>query len=178
MRVTRTAAALLLAFAALAAPAALAADKAPVARAAANPNLAARARPRVPRFPADVQALGEKLKNIASPAAKSWAGQHAGAIAKGPGDPETLARAAAQGRWPNLRGAAGYDALTFFVLYEAAGQLQASVTKDLDSTSELGETESLRLQMAMDRLSKLMTTLSNLLKKISDTGQSIVQNLK
>jgi len=30
----------------------------------------------------------------------------------------------------------------------------------LDSMSEMSETESLRLQMAMDRLSKLMTTLS------------------
>jgi hypothetical protein len=48
----------------------------------------------------------------------------------------------------------------------------------LDSLSELGEMESLRLQMAMDRLSKMMSTLSNLLKKISDTSDGIVQNLK
>jgi hypothetical protein len=38
--------------------------------------------------------------------------------------------------------------------------------------------ESLRLQMAMDRMSKMMSTLSNLLKKISDTSQSITQNIK
>jgi len=50
--------------------------------------------------------------------------------------------------------------------------------QQLDSLSELGETESLRLQMAMDRMSKMMSTLSNLLKKISDTAQSITQNLK
>jgi chromosome segregation ATPase len=50
--------------------------------------------------------------------------------------------------------------------------------QELDSLSELGETESLRLQMAMDRMSKTMSTLSNLLKKISDTAQSITQNLK
>jgi hypothetical protein len=49
---------------------------------------------------------------------------------------------------------------------------------DLDSLSELGEMESLRLQMAMDRLSKMMSTLSNLLKKISDTADSIAANLK
>ena len=49
---------------------------------------------------------------------------------------------------------------------------------DLDSMSEMGEMESLRLQMAMDRLSKMMSTLSNLLKKISDTSSQIVQNLK
>lgn len=48
----------------------------------------------------------------------------------------------------------------------------------LDSLSEMGEMESLRLQMAMDRQSKMMSTLSNILKKISDTAQSITQNLK
>ena len=48
----------------------------------------------------------------------------------------------------------------------------------LDSLSEMGEMESLRLQMAMDRLSKLMSTLSNLLKKASDTAQGISQNIK
>lgn len=49
---------------------------------------------------------------------------------------------------------------------------------DLDSMAEMGEMESLRLQMAMDRMSKMMSTLSNLLKKISDTSSSIIQNLK
>jgi hypothetical protein len=44
--------------------------------------------------------------------------------------------------------------------------------------SEMGEMESLRLQMGMDRLSKMMSTLSNILKKISDTANSIIQNLK
>lgn len=48
----------------------------------------------------------------------------------------------------------------------------------LDSMSEMGEMESLRLQMAMDRLSKFMSTLSNILKKIGNTQSSIVANLK
>ena len=47
-----------------------------------------------------------------------------------------------------------------------------------DDLSELGEMESLRLQMAMDRMSKMMSTLSNLLKKTSETAQSITKNLK
>lgn len=59
-------------------------------------------------------------------------------------------------------------------LMDAIEQLQ----NDLDSMSEMGEMESLRLQMAMDRMSKMMSTLSNILKKISDTAQSIVQNIK
>jgi Arc/MetJ-type ribon-helix-helix transcriptional regulator len=48
----------------------------------------------------------------------------------------------------------------------------------LDSMSEMGEMESMRLQMIMDRRSKLLETLSNILKKISDTQKSITQNLK
>ncbi len=52
------------------------------------------------------------------------------------------------------------------------------VKRDLDSMSEMGEMESLRLQMAMDRMNKMMSTLSNILKKISDTAQTITQNLK
>jgi hypothetical protein len=54
----------------------------------------------------------------------------------------------------------------------------ARMKHDLDSLSEMGEMESLRLQMAMDRMSKMMSTLSNLLKKISDTAAGITQNLK
>jgi len=57
-------------------------------------------------------------------------------------------------------------------------RLVDNMKNDLDSMSEMGEMESLRLQMAMDRLSKMMSTLSNLLKKISDTQQSITQNIK
>jgi hypothetical protein len=49
---------------------------------------------------------------------------------------------------------------------------------DVDSMSEMGEMESLRLQMAMDRMLKMMSTLSNLLKKMSDTNTTITQNLK
>ena len=45
-------------------------------------------------------------------------------------------------------------------------------------STENGELESLRLQTAMDRVSKTMSTLSNILKKLSDTQSSITQNLK
>jgi hypothetical protein len=59
-----------------------------------------------------------------------------------------------------------------------ADEITERAKQGLDSLSELGETESLRLQMAMDRLSKLMDTLSNLLKKNSDAAQGIVKNMK
>ncbi len=61
---------------------------------------------------------------------------------------------------------------------QSVDQAVDSTKAKLDSKSELGETESLRLQMAMDRLSKLEATLSNLLKKASDTQSNIVNNLK
>ncbi len=77
-----------------------------------------------------------------------------------------------------------YDLESAFQLVATlyAKQLEADaidlLKNDLDSMSEMGEMESLRLQMAMDRLSKMMSTLSNILKKISDTSSQIVQNLK
>jgi hypothetical protein len=48
----------------------------------------------------------------------------------------------------------------------------------LDSLNEMSEMTSLRLQMAMDRRSKFFEALSNLMKKIAATQQTIVQNLK
>jgi hypothetical protein len=75
-------------------------------------------------------------------------------------------------------------AAIYLIVEGAAAQLKDfdaaidAVRVKLDTLNEMGETESLRLQMAMDRLSKLMSTLSNLLKKASDTEASIVQNMK
>lgn len=48
----------------------------------------------------------------------------------------------------------------------------------LDSLSEMSEQQSLRLQMMMDRRSKMISTLSNIMKKISETSSSIIQNMK
>jgi hypothetical protein len=69
-------------------------------------------------------------------------------------------------------------------------QLPVAPTKaDLDAMLELlkkqegemsgmSEMESLRLQMAMDRMSKMMSVLNNLLKKQNDTASGIIQNIK
>ncbi len=162
---------------ALAAPVAIAVDTTASPR--ITPRAAvAKAPPKVPQFPADVKALGDRLSRTASPAVRSWANQNAHGIAKGTGEPEALARAAVSSRWSHAHAADASDTLAFIANYEAAKLLQEGIKRDLDSMSEMGEMESLRLQMAMDRLSKLMSTLSNLLKKSSDTAQSIVQNLK
>jgi hypothetical protein len=80
---------------------------------------------------------------------------------------------------PHARG--DLDAVVEVLLTLTAADIERQaegVLRDLDSMSEMGEMESLRLQMAMDRLSKMISTLSNLLKKIADTNQQITQNLK
>jgi hypothetical protein len=48
----------------------------------------------------------------------------------------------------------------------------------LDGMNEMSEMTSLRLQMTMDRRSKFISTLSNIMKKISTTQDALVQNLK
>jgi hypothetical protein len=49
---------------------------------------------------------------------------------------------------------------------------------DLDATTEISDELGLRLQMAMDRRAKMMSTLANIMKKVADTSDQIVRNLK
>ena len=48
----------------------------------------------------------------------------------------------------------------------------------LDGMNEMSEMTSLRLQMTMDRRSKFIQTLSSIMKKISTTQDTLVQNIK
>lgn len=65
-----------------------------------------------------------------------------------------------------------------------ASRLQAlsnridEIRDQLDSLNEAGEVQQLRLQIIMERRAKAYETLSNLLKKMSDTASTIVANLK
>jgi hypothetical protein len=61
---------------------------------------------------------------------------------------------------------------------EAARALQDEARQALDAMAEMSEMQSLRLQMAMDRASKAMSALSNLLKASSETARAIVQNIR
>lgn len=76
------------------------------------------------------------------------------------------------------------EVLAFYLLglvVAAKGDIKTAketVKDKLDSLSEMGEMESLRLQMAMDRMSKFMFALSNFMQKASDTSSSITQNIK
>jgi hypothetical protein len=61
---------------------------------------------------------------------------------------------------------------------EVVQQDLAALKGKLDSSGEMSDMDTLRMQMTMDRLNKSLSTLSNILKKISDTAETIVQNLK
>lgn len=52
------------------------------------------------------------------------------------------------------------------------------IAGQLDSFSDMAEQMQLRFQMAMDRRSKFIEALSNLMKKQSDTASAIISNLK
>jgi hypothetical protein len=152
-----------------------ASQNAAVAQTPAPPSVVKR--PRVPPFPADLKTFGNRLRSKASPAVRAWASQTAPSLAKAAGDPDGPARAAATARWPNLRVTGAYDALTFLAIYDAAEILQSDAEK-LDTLGDLSQEQSMRLQRLMDRRSKFFETLSNLMKKISDTAEGIVANLK
>jgi hypothetical protein len=62
--------------------------------------------------------------------------------------------------------------------YKQLTALKAQANNALDSMNDVSETQSLELQMAMDRRSKLLEMMSNIEKAVSDTDSSIVQNLK
>jgi hypothetical protein len=57
--------------------------------------------------------------------------------------------------------------------------LKAADLKDKkDNMSDMSSEQQLKMQMVMDRRSKMNEAISNLLKKVSETEQQIIQNLK
>jgi len=72
------------------------------------------------------------------------------------------------------------DLLCFYVLADVAEKLSLAInsTGIRGRTDERSEMKSLQLQMTMDRRSKFLSTLSNIMSKISTTQDSLVQNIK
>lgn len=62
--------------------------------------------------------------------------------------------------------------------YADVRTLPTQLQTNLNSMNDMSETMQLQLQMAMDRQSKLIETLSNLMKKIDDTASTVIQNIK
>jgi hypothetical protein len=65
--------------------------------------------------------------------------------------------------------------LQLYVLADAADKIS---NHKLEGMGELSEMTSLRLQMTMDRRSKFISTLSQMMKKVSSTQDMLVQNIK
>ena len=72
------------------------------------------------------------------------------------------------------------ELMSFHALAETARMItdRGNARQRPESMNELSDSTSLRLQMMMDQRSKFMSTLSNILKKISSTDESILQNMK
>lgn len=58
------------------------------------------------------------------------------------------------------------------------GVMIQKVQDKMDSLSEMGELQSMRLQLIMDRRQKMLDTLSNIMKKMSTTMDTLIQNTK
>ena len=69
---------------------------------------------------------------------------------------------------------------SFYVLAEVARilMLPNELNEKLDGMGGMSSESSLRLQMTLDRRSKLISTLSNIMKKISNTQDALIQNIK
>ena len=63
-------------------------------------------------------------------------------------------------------------------LEEIQTEIVASAAYQDYLNQELSEAESLRLQSELERRSKVLETLSNIMKKIADTSDALVQNMK
>jgi hypothetical protein len=62
--------------------------------------------------------------------------------------------------------------------YAQLAALRSQLGNSLDSMNEMSEMTSMRLQMAMDRRSKFVEALSNLMKSVNDTSSVIISNMK
>lgn len=96
---------------------------------------------------------------------------------RGDFDPDPVVRREVRSRFGRLSTEQA-DLLSLYVLVRVAGFL--STPEDLHRTGSDGKSEmtALHLQRMMDRRSKFMSTLSNLMKTTSDTQKSVIQNLK
>ncbi len=79
---------------------------------------------------------------------------------------------------PNGPGGSGEGVRETTGNFSTFDNLISAKQNEMDSLGELGEAQQLRLQMYMDRMTGLHSTISNMLKKWSDTSSGIVANLK
>ena len=64
-------------------------------------------------------------------------------------------------------------AMRSFEYYEAQTQIQRD---SLNTLTDLTEAQSMRMKISLDRMARLQTIISSLVKKLSDSGDAVVQN--
>lgn len=169
----------------------------PVTTAALNPATVT-----INPLPPRAVALRARFSPALSPSVRAWVQSEAKAIAGQNRSPDALLVLAKNDISARFAGqkisGADVEALALLVLMDANASAQddlksvmaavksanarkASARAGVDKPDTLGDLSSdqqMRMQMAMDRLAKLESTLSNLLKKMSDAAGQLTQNLK
>ena len=93
-----------------------------------------------------------------------------------PRDLEKIARAEVNKQFIGLS-AAQLDVTSFYVLADVA-QNAKQLLDQRDSLSDLSQEQQLKMQMIMERMTKADTAASNLMKKLSETLDQIIGNIK
>ena len=132
-----------------------------------------------------VAARAEQLQTVLKPGVKAKLDQLSLALqqritsSSGPVDFYPIVQQDVRGSFPRLTEEQS-DLLCFYVLADVAEKLSLAMNSAgvRNGTNEMSEMTSLRLQMTMDRRSKFISTLSNIMSKVSTTQDSLVQNIK
>jgi hypothetical protein len=158
-------------------------------------------------MPQGADAAQQRLAAQVSPAIREWVRRQAADLRVRPGANDATAREAVGERFrgQNLS-PADLDALVFLVMFEMAQDAERDTREALDQMAEenrrkqrlreqagatkpgvrpredtisaMDQMSNPRLQMAVDRRSKAVATLSDLMQKSSVTASNITQNLK
>ena len=135
-------------------------------------------------LPATALALQARLTPLLSPSAGAWVQSEAIAIAGQNLPPDALISVVMNDVAARFAGQKllGTDvvAMALMVVTQAVESADADLkaATQQGSMSDVSEAQQLRMQQAMDRRSKLFSTLSNLLKKSSETASTIIANIK
>ncbi|TAK55977.1 MAG: hypothetical protein EPO25_02005 [Gammaproteobacteria bacterium] len=131
--------------------------------------------------PPEITGAHQRLSARLAPPVRAWVSQQAVIARQAP--PEAAATLTSNAARQRFRGQPLtpqlIDTLVFLVLYESA-EIEALPTR-APAAARRGpssERTSMQLQSMMDRRSKTVALLSNLMKKISTTQDALVQNLK
>lgn len=137
----------------------------------------------IQNLPAGDAAQCERVAGLLSPAARRKLAAAKGEFDRLSATPEFsrnpvgAAQRAVAAEFPGLRAGAEFDALGAHFLSESL-KAEETELRGLQGMGEISGAEQMRLQQLMERRSQMMQTLSNILKKASETQGTIIQNIK